>query len=126
MGRATRDLPPVPARFPVSFLLDFLPDRFDVFAAKYNEYGAWAVLDAGVTPFPFKIITILSGATGLGFGIFLIASTIARFGIFFLIAALLWKIGPPVREFIEKRLGLMAALFVVLLFGGFIAASYLA
>lgn len=98
--------------------------KFDVFAAKYNEYGAWAVLAAGITPFPFKIITILSGATGLSFPVFLIASVVARFGIFFVMAALLWRIGPPIRTFIEKRLGLMAALFLVLLFGGFAAASY--
>ncbi|MFV0473331.1 MAG: YqaA family protein [Pikeienuella sp.] len=100
-------------------------ERFDIFAARYNEYGAWAVLAAGITPFPFKIITILSGATALSFPVFLISSVIARFGIFFLMAALLWRIGPPVRAFIEKRLGLMAALFVILLFGGFAAASYL-
>lgn len=109
-------------------VLDFYgySDRFDAFALRYNEYGAWAVLFAGLTPFPFKIITILSGATGLNFGVFLISSVIARFAIFFLIAALLWKIGPPIRSFIERRLGLMAALFFILLFGGFIAAKYLA
>ena len=109
-------------------VLDFYgyADRFDAFALRYNEYGAWAVLFAGLTPFPFKIITILSGATGLNFAVFLISSVIARFAIFFLIAALLWKIGPPIRVFIERRLGLMAALFVILLFGGFIAAKYLA
>ena len=109
-------------------VLDFYgyADRFDAFALRYNEYGAWAVLFAGLTPFPFKIITILSGATGLNFAVFLISSVIARFAIFFLIAALLWKIGPPIRVFIERRLGLMAALFIILLFGGFIAAKYLA
>ena len=99
--------------------------RFDEFAARYNDYGAWAVLFAGLTPFPFKIITILSGVTGLNFWIFLISSAIARFAIFFIIAALLWKIGPPIRAFIEKRLGLMAALFFILLFGGFVLAKYL-
>lgn len=100
-------------------------DRFDVFAARYNEYGAWAVLAAGITPFPFKIITILSGATGLNFAVFLIASAVARGAIFFAMAALLWKIGPPIRVFIERRLGLVATLFFVLLFGGFVAARYL-
>ncbi|MEM7268046.1 MAG: YqaA family protein [Pseudomonadota bacterium] len=99
-------------------------DRFDAFAVRYNEWGAWAVLIAGVTPFPYKIITILSGATALNFGVFLVASAIARGLIFFLIAALLWKIGPPIRVFIEKRLGLMAALFSALLIGGFVAVKY--
>ncbi|MEO0363197.1 MAG: YqaA family protein, partial [Pseudomonadota bacterium] len=99
-------------------------EKFEVFAERYNEYGAWAVLFAGVTPFPFKIITILSGATDLSFPIFVLSSTIARFLIFFVIAALLWKIGPPIRAFIEERLGLMATIFFVLLFGGFVVARY--
>ncbi|MGB0507829.1 MAG: YqaA family protein [Pikeienuella sp.] len=108
-------------------VLDFYgyAEKFDVFAAKFNEYGDWAVLFAGITPFPFKIITILSGATGLSFPVFLVASVVARAAIFFLIAALLWKVGPPIRSFIEKRLGLMAALFFVLLFAGFVAAKYM-
>lgn len=100
-------------------------ERFESFRARYNEYGAWAVLIGGLTPFPFKIITILSGATGLSFGVFLISSIIARGVIFFLIAGMLRLIGPPIREFIERRLGLMAALFVILLFGGFAAVKYI-
>lgn len=100
--------------------------KFAEFSARYNEFGAWAVLFAGMTPFPYKIITILSGATGLNFWIFTISSVVARFAIFFLMAALLWKLGPPIRVFIERRLGLMAALFFVLLIGGFVIAKYLA
>lgn len=98
--------------------------KFEAFRIRYNEYGAWAVLVGGLTPFPFKIITILSGATGLSFGVFLISSIIARGAIFFIVAGLLRLIGPPIREFIERRLGLMAALFVILLFGGFAAVKY--
>lgn len=98
---------------------------FEVLAAEFNAQGPWAVLFAGVTPFPFKIITILSGMTGMNFLTFLVSSIIARAAIFFLIAALLWKIGPPIRTFIEKRLGLMAILFFVLLFGGFLAVGFL-
>lgn len=100
-------------------------EKFDAFRIRYNEFGAWAVLIGGLTPFPFKIITILSGATGLSFSVFLISSIIARGAIFFIVAGLLRLIGPPIREFIERRLGLMAALFVILLFGGFAAAKYI-
>jgi membrane protein YqaA with SNARE-associated domain len=103
-----------------------MDSKFETFSATYNDWGAWAVLVAGITPFPYKVITILSGATELNFAVFMVASIIARGIRFFLIAALLWKLGPPIRVFIEKRLGLLAALFVVLLFGGFAAASYLA
>jgi membrane protein YqaA with SNARE-associated domain len=92
---------------------------FAEFAATYNTYGAWAVLVAGVTPFPYKVITIASGVTGLSLGVFIIASVTARALRFFLVAALLWKFGAPIRDFIERRLGLMFVLFCVLLIGGF-------
>ena len=98
---------------------------FEEFSTKYNEWGAWAVLIAGVTPFPYKVITILSGVTGLNFWIFMIASVVARGFRFFLVAALLWKFGAPIRDFIEKRLGLMFTLFMILLLGGFVAIKYL-
>jgi len=98
---------------------------FDDFAARYNEFGAWAVLFAGMTPFPYKVITILSGATGLSLPVFMLSSIVARGVRFFLVAALLWKFGPPVRDFIERRLGLMFTLFCVLLIGGFVAVRYL-
>lgn len=98
---------------------------FDEFATRYNEWGAWAVLIAGVTPFPYKVITILSGATGLNFGVFMVASIIARGLRFFIVAALLWKFGAPIRDFIERRLGLMFALFCILLLGGFYVVKFL-
>jgi membrane protein YqaA with SNARE-associated domain len=100
-------------------------DAFATFAERYNEYGAWAVLVAGVTPFPYKVITILSGSTGLNLGIFIISSILARGLRFFVLAALLWKFGPPIRDFIERRLGLMFSLLMALLIGGFAAVRYL-
>jgi membrane protein YqaA with SNARE-associated domain len=93
--------------------------NFEAFGETYNEYGAWAVLIAGVTPFPYKVITILSGSTGLDLWVFTIASVLARGLRFFIVASLLWKFGAPIRDFIERRLGLMFTLFVVLLVGGF-------
>jgi membrane protein YqaA with SNARE-associated domain len=98
---------------------------FDDFATRYNEYGAWAVLIAGVTPFPYKVITIMSGVTQLNLGVFMVASVIARGLRFFIVAALLWKFGAPIREFIERRLGLMFTIFVLLLVGGFFLVKYL-
>jgi membrane protein YqaA with SNARE-associated domain len=99
---------------------------FSDFAARYNEWGAWAVLIGGLTPFPYKVITILSGATGLNFAVFMVASVIARGARFFILAALLWKFGPPIRDFVERRLALVFTVFLVLLAGGFVAAGYLA
>ena len=89
------------------------------FSAKFNDYGPWAVLVAGVTPFPFKVITIMSGVTGLSLPVFIISAVVARALRFFIVAALLWKFGEPIRDFIERRLGLMFIVFCVLLFGGF-------
>ncbi len=100
-------------------------DVFGQFAVRYNEYGAWAVLIAGVTPFPYKVITILSGSTGLSLPVFVASSIVARGLRFFIIAALLWKLGPPVRAFIEQRLGLMFVIFCALLVGGFAAVRFI-
>jgi membrane protein YqaA with SNARE-associated domain len=103
-------------------VLDFYgkAGQFEHFSTTYNEWGAWAVLIAGVTPFPYKVITILSGTTGLNFAVFMMASVLARGLRFFVVAALLWKFGPPIRTFIERRLGLMFSLFVAGLIGGFL------
>lgn len=98
---------------------------FDEFAARYNEWGAWAVLIAGVTPFPYKVITILSGSTGLNFGVFILSSIVARGLRFYIVAVLLWKFGPPIRDFIEKRLGLVFTIFILLLLAGFYVVKFL-
>ena len=99
--------------------------KFEDFARRYNEYGAWIVFAAGVTPFPYKVITIASGATALSFPVFLAASIAARALVFFVIAGLLYAFGEPIRAFIERRLGVLFALFLILLFGGFIAIKFL-
>lgn len=99
-------------------------DKFETFKEQYNDWGAWIVFFAGVTPFPFKVITIASGATGLNIVIFVLASIVARGLRFFVVAGLLYWLGPPIRNFIEARLGLVFTIFVVLLVGGFILAKY--
>ncbi|WP_368183514.1 YqaA family protein [Aestuariibius sp. HNIBRBA575] len=100
-------------------------EDFDHFAERYNEYGAWAVLIAGVTPFPFKVITIASGVTALNLPVFILSAIVARALRFFIVAALLWKFGSPIRDFIERRLGLVFTVFCLLLVGGFIAVKFL-
>ncbi|WP_120635513.1 YqaA family protein [Ruegeria sp. EL01] len=95
------------------------------FNTRFNDFGFWAVLAAGITPFPYKVITIMSGWTGMPLGTFIATSILARALRFFLVAGLLWGFGEPIRDFIEKRLGLMFTLFIILLFGGFLAVRYL-
>ncbi|NNG04188.1 MAG: DedA family protein [Inquilinus sp.] len=107
-------------------ILDFYgyAENFARFQERYNDYGAWWVFGAGLTPFPYKVITIASGVTRLDLLTFMVASVIARSARFYLVAALLWKFGEPIRAFIERWLGPLTLLFFVLLFGGFLVARF--
>ncbi|MEJ6707491.1 MAG: YqaA family protein [Amylibacter sp.] len=107
-------------------ILDFYHklDAFEDFKARFNEQGHWAVLFAGVTPFPYKVITITSGVTELPFWTFMLWSTIARGFRFFVVATLLWFYGEPIRDFIERRLGLMFTILIVLMIVGFAAVKF--
>ncbi|EBA03401.1 DedA family protein [Rhodobacteraceae bacterium HTCC2150] len=98
---------------------------FEAFAAEYNEWGIWAVLIGGITFLPFKVITILSGVTGFSLPLFIVSAIGARFIRFFVIAALLWWIGPAVRDFIEKRLGFVLVALLILLGAGFYLVKFL-
>ncbi|APX13724.1 YqaA family protein [Tateyamaria omphalii] len=100
-------------------------DAMEAFNTRFNDFGFWAVLTAGVTPFPYKVITIMSGWTGMPLATFVATSILARALRFFIVAGLLWKFGAPIRDFIERRLGLMFTLFVVILIGGFLAVGAL-
>ena len=94
-------------------------EKFNSFKDLYNQYGAWIVFGAGLTPFPYKFITIASGVVHMNLIVFTIASIIARGMRFFLVAWLLKKYGETMREFIEKNLGWLSILFLLLLIGGF-------
>ncbi len=89
------------------------------FNTRFNDLGFWPVLIAGLTPFPYKVITIMSGWTGMPLATFIITSIVARGLRFFILAALLWKFGAPIKGWIERRFGLATILFVALLLGGF-------
>jgi len=99
-------------------------DKFAEFQTLYNEWGWWIVAFAGFTPFPYKVITIASGVTALDLVTFTGASVVSRGARFFLVAALLWRFGPPIRAFVEKNLALLSWVFFIGLFGGFLAVRY--
>jgi membrane protein YqaA with SNARE-associated domain len=99
-------------------------DKFTEFRGMYNEWGAWIVAGAGFTPFPYKVITIASGVTGLDLTTFGVASLLSRAARFFLVAALLWRFGPPIRTFVENNLPMLATVFFALLFGGFLLVKF--
>lgn len=100
-------------------------DSMAAFNDKFNGVGFWAVLIAGITPFPYKVITIMSGWTAMPLGTFIVTSIVARAFRFFVVAGLLRTFGAPIREFIERYLGLVFTAFMVLLVGGFVLLKYL-
>lgn len=100
-------------------------DKMEAFRAAYRDWGAWIILIKGLTPIPYKLVTIASGLAGYDFLWFVVLSVITRGMRFFLIAALLKTYGEPIRHFIEKRLELVTVLFLVALVGGFVAIKYL-
>ena len=99
--------------------------RFRSFRQQFNEYGFWIILIKGLTPIPYKIVTIACGIAHYSIPLFLLASIITRGGRFFIVAALLRNYGEPIRDFIEKRLTLVTTVFVLLIVGGFVALRYL-
>jgi len=94
-------------------------DSMAAFNERFVDAGFWAVLGAGVTPFPYKVITIMAGWTGMPLITFIVTSILARGLRFFIVAGLLWYFGAPIRELIEKRLGLFFTIFFLALVGGF-------
>ena len=99
--------------------------NFESFQQMFLEYGWWIIVIKGATPIPYKLITIASGAAHFPLLSFAFASLISRGMRFFLVAALLWKFGSPIRTFVEERLTLVTTVFVVLLVGGFVVVKYL-
>ena len=97
-------------------------DKVEAFRASYAEYGAWIILLKGLTPIPYKLVTITSGFADYNLLLFVIFSVIARGGRFFIVAILLNRYGTWIREVIEKRLGLWVAIAAGVLVIGFIVA----
>ena len=95
------------------------------FRAGFEKWGIWIILIKGLTPIPYKLVTIASGAAHFDLFTFVWASIVTRGARFFLVAALLWKFGEPIRTFIEKRLTLLTWLFLIALIGGFVAFRYI-
>lgn len=100
-------------------------DRFAAFQAMYAQYGLWVILIKGLTPIPYKIVTIASGAAHFDFWVFMAASLATRGARFFLVAALLRVFGTPVRDFIERRLTLVTSAVAAGVVGGFLLLRFL-
>jgi membrane protein YqaA with SNARE-associated domain len=99
--------------------------KFAAFQAMYAQWGVWVILIKGLTPIPYKIVTIASGAAGFNFWVFMAASAVTRGARFFIVATLLHFWGDTVKEFVERRLTLVTTTVAVGIVGGFLALRLL-
>lgn len=97
---------------------------FDAYQRAFAQWGLWIILIKGLTPIPYKVVTIASGVAVFDPLVFVLASIATRGARFYLEAALLWRFGAPIRGFIERRLNLLTCLFLIALIGGFIIVRY--
>jgi membrane protein YqaA with SNARE-associated domain len=99
-----------------------LGDKVETFRASYAEWGAVIILLKGLTPIPYKLVTITSGFAGYNIWLFILFSIITRGGRFFMAAVLLNRYGDWIRVRIERHLALWVVILVALVLGGFIIA----
>jgi membrane protein YqaA with SNARE-associated domain len=102
-----------------------LTDKVETFREAYAQWGAWIILIKGLTPIPYKLVTIASGFAGYSFTMFVLLSLVARGMRFYLVAFLLNRYGAQARGIIEERLGFWVSVAAIVLIGGIIAALYL-
>ena len=107
-------------------IIDFyhMQAGFEAYQAMFADYGLWIILIKGLTPIPYKLITIASGVFRFDFLVFMLASLATRGVRFFAVTALLWKYGAPIREFIDKQLTVLGYGFLALLIGGFAVVRF--
>jgi membrane protein YqaA with SNARE-associated domain len=103
----------------------FTHELYNNIKVLFNEWDFWIIFTAGFTPIPYKVFTITSGAFDMNLAMFIIASIISRGARFFLVAYLIWKFGPSIKNFIDKYFNWVAIGFTVLLIGGFVLIKYM-
>ena len=102
-----------------------LQHKAEEFHTLYGEYGLWVILIKGLTPIPYKLVTIVSGIAHFNLPVFIAASIVTRGLRFFIVAGLLRHFGPPIQAFIEKRLTLVFMSFLVLIVLGDLSLKYI-
>jgi membrane protein YqaA with SNARE-associated domain len=107
------------------FQLYGLTEGAETFRHAYAEYGHWVILLKGLTPIPYKLVTIASGMAHFSLPVFILASILTRGLRFFMVAGLLRWYGAPIRDFIEARLTLVTTGFAALIVLGFLSIRYL-
>ncbi len=107
-------------------IIDFYnaQDSFQRFQDMFAEFGPWFLILKGVTPIPYKLLTITAGFAHLDLTVFVLCSIVARFSRFYMIAILLHFYGPQVRDIIEKRLMLVTTVLLVIVIGGLLSFKF--
>ena len=97
----------------------------DLFSNSINENGFLIVITAGISPIPFKVVSVMSGFTQMPVYVFLISALLGRATRFFVVAALLRRYGEPIKGFIESYLGWLFLLFIILILAGTLGLEFL-
>jgi membrane protein YqaA with SNARE-associated domain len=100
-------------------------EKYEMVQHYFKEYDVWIVGTAGFTPIPYKLFTITAGFVQSNFITFMLVSLLARSARFFLVAALIWKFGPWIKQFIDRYFNILSIAFIVLLAGGFFLVKYI-
>lgn len=100
-------------------------ETFEASKALFQEHGAWVILIKGLTPIPYKLITISAGIFQFSLILFIVLSVITRAARFFLVAFVLKRWGPPMLKVVERRLALFTILGVIVLVGGLVAVKFI-
>lgn len=95
-------------------------EKYEYVQELYRTYDAWVVAVAGFTPIPYKVFTITAGAFEINFWVFIIVSAISRAARFFILAAIIYKFGSPIKAYIDRYFGILSVAFMVLLILGFV------
>jgi membrane protein YqaA with SNARE-associated domain len=99
--------------------------KLEAFQELYAKVGVWVILIKGLTPIPYKLITIASGVAHFHLGVFVAASALTRSARFFAVAILIKLFGAPVQAFVEKRLTLVTTVFAMLVVLGILAIKFM-
>jgi membrane protein YqaA with SNARE-associated domain len=110
---------------PILSFFGYAGERVAELEAFYAEWGALAIFIKGLTPIPYKLVTILSGALHYSLPIFIVASVITRGARFFLVAYLFNRFGPQIAPVLEKRLGLVLLVAAVVIVGAIVALQFI-
>lgn len=107
------------------FQLYGLTEGAEAFRHSYAQYGHWIILLKGLTPIPYKLVTITSGFAGYSLGWFIVLSIVTRGARFFMVGFLMSRFGSTIKRFIDDHFNLVAAVSIAVIVGGFAAFRYL-